>query len=125
MLFVICLHSRLQLLKCLMICLVVWYINLGRSCPDNNYTLTAMLFLKVLNVFLQFKHHIPACLTVFNIVTIQSLSIVSIKSSFQGLDSHQFLTYRFDILCLQHFSIYCSLISILRIHIPCTKDDIV
>ncbi len=107
-----------------MILLIIRNIDFRRCCPDDNDTRTAVLLLEVADVLLQLQYHIPACLTVLDIVTIQTFGVVSVKSSLHRPDSHQFLTYRFYIFRLQDFGIYCSLIRILGIDVPRSEDDI-
>ena len=121
---IVSLHSSFELSKRTMILLIIRYIDLGRSRPDNNNTCTMVSSFKFSDILAQSLHHIPSCRTILHIVTIQTLRIILIKC---GLHWHYFLkffAYRVNIFLLEYLGIHSCLIRILRINIPCTKNDI-
>ena len=122
---VVGLHGSLEGSQCAVILHVGGNVNLGRSGPEHNHAVHTSLLLEVAYVFAYLLSHVPAVLAVFHVVAIETLGIVLVEGSLEGLDVDKLIFHRLDIFGLQHLGVACALIGIDGIHIPSAKHDVV
>ena len=103
----------------------VRHIYLCRCRPQHYDTADTFLLLEVLYVLAQFFYHSPTCYALLHVVAVNAFRIVFVESSLQWLHGFKLIAYRFDVLCFQNFGIDSRLISVLRVHVPCSEHDIV
>jgi len=124
MLAVIILHGLLERGDGAVEFLLIGHIDLCRRSPNHHHAVHAGLLFELDDIIPQSFHHFPTGLAVLHVVAIKTLGIVLVKSGFQRHNLLQFVAHRLYVLGLEHFSINRCLISVLRIHVPCTENDI-
>ncbi len=125
MLLVVGLHGCLESLKCAVILHIDGHVNLGRSGPEYYYALYTLLLLEVADVLAELLYHLPAGLAGHDIVAVETLGVVVVKSGLHGHDLLELVLYRLDVLFLEHFGIDRALISVGRIYVPCAEHNVV
>lgn len=105
--------------------LVIRNINLCGSGPDHHNAGAVVLGFEIADVLTDLLHHVPTGSAVLDIVAVEALGVVLVKSDLHRLDLLQLITHRVDVFLLEHLSIDSDLIGILRIDIPAAEDDVV
>ena len=125
MLPVVGLHGSHQRVELTMDGLVVRNIDLCGSSPDNHDAGAVVLGFEIADVLTNLLHHIPAGSAVLDIIAVETLGVVLVKSSLHRLDQLQLITHRIDVFLLEYLSIDSCLIGILWIDIPTAEDDVI
>ena len=125
MLTVVGFHGSHQGVELAMDRLVIRNIDLRGSGPDHHNAGAIVLGFEIADVLTDLLHHVPTGSAVLDIVAVETLGVVLVKSSLHRLDPLQLITHRVDVFLLEHLGIDSSLIGILRIDIPTTEDNII
>ena len=101
------------------------HIDFCRCSPKHHDAGTALLRLEAADIFAQGLHHLPTGLTWLYIIAVQAFGIVLVKGRRHRYNLFQLGAHGFYVFLLQHFSVHCSLVSVLGIDIPAAENDIV
>ena len=97
---VIILHCFFKSCKCSVYLFINWNINFCWSSPKDNNTFTIVFCFKFTDIFTQLLYHFPASSTIFYVITVKTLCIITVESSLHRLDGNQLIFYRINILFL-------------------------
>ncbi len=125
MLFVVGLHGLFESGQGVVAFLVDGNVDLGRSCPENYYSLNTAVFLEVADVFAKLLDHFPAGFAVHDVVAGKACGIVVVESCRHGHDFFEFVAHGLDVLLFEDFGVHGRFVCVCRIDIPCCEDDVV
>ena len=118
MLFVVGLHSLLQVFELVMNVLVYRHIHLSGSSPEHYYALHTGLFLEAADVFANLLGHVPAVGNFLNVVAVQTLCVVVVESGRHGYYLLQLVAYRLNVFGFEHLGIHSCLICVYGEYVP-------
>ena len=125
MLSIVSLHCSLERSNSCVNLLINRNIHLGRCSPKNYDTVAVVISLELADISTNLLCHIHAVLTILYVVAIKTLSVVLVECCLERNNLLQFVLYRIDIFFFQYLAVDCRFISVSRINIPCTENDVV